>query len=184
MFKKLSNTSIETLFILFMWLSALSTFSYALLTNYLLNYSDILGLVSLVVLSLINTWKKEYTFYFLLGVLFIGMLNLFSFVYFFNYFIAFSSIVIQITPGIQIYSLVLFFTLITLRRQKIRHVIRLLSGTTEEDLVSHTEFRIAYYKKRFDKLSDEEIARKLASNLSEEAIIALHAIQYLRRKSD
>ena len=45
-------------FILFLWLSILSTFSFALLNNYLLNLSDILGLIALVLLSIVNVWKN------------------------------------------------------------------------------------------------------------------------------
>jgi hypothetical protein len=166
----------ENLIIIILWLCVLATFPYALLNNYVLLSSDILGLTGLTFLTTLSIYNPKLKFKGLMILLLLGLFNLVSFVYFFN--IAFSfGISTFLTPHIQLLSLILIVILVIKRANKFGAVWIKLFGQTEKETEQRKESLKNGFKSRFNKLTDEEIEKKLQNKLVEEARQALIEIQ-------
>jgi len=173
---------IENIIILILWVTIISTFPYALLNNYNLLLSDYLGLTGLSAVSLIAFYYPKMTFKALMILLLLGVFNIFSFIYFINLVLTFgfSSIV---TPGIQLFSLVLLLVLAYKKQVELSNLYKNLFGRTDEEIQQSKESLKNSFKLKFSTLSDTEIEIRLKNNLVEEARNALIEIHNERKKA-
>jgi hypothetical protein len=102
------------------------------MNNYDLYISDYLGLGGLVIATTISAFKPEKALVSVIILLLLGLFNLLSFVYFFNFVISFG-IVILVTPGIQLISLVLLIVLFIKEREKVSELYQQTFGETEDE---------------------------------------------------
>ena len=176
------DITIEKALILVLWLGAFITYSIALANDYLLYLSDKIGLVGLVIVTIINWKRQKHGLLSLSILLFMGMLNVASFVYFINIIFAFGYFNYPISPGIQLYSFLIFFILILVRRPIFLGWFKKALGTSDEK--SEDDFRasVERFKAKFKHLSDAEISLKLNQGLVEEARLALIEIRDERSK--
>ena len=170
----------ENLIIFLLWIGSLSTYTVALLSNYVLYNSDYCGLIGLTVVTLISILKPELTLKSLLVLLLLGVFNLVSFVYFFNLVFTFGFHV-WVTPGIQFISLLLLGVLFLKKGNKIGEIYRNFMGTSEQDLEQNKINEKNYFKTKFESLSDNEIDRQLENDLVLSALEALKEIKEERK---
>ena len=110
---------IEKWVIIILWTGMLVSFPIAFFGERGLYLSDIIGFISLAMVSLIFYFKKSAGLFALLILLFIGTTNVATFIAFWSYRISFNSVGQQLAPGIQLYSLIFFAALAVLRRPTI-----------------------------------------------------------------
>ena len=171
---------IELIILGLLWLCAIATYPIALVKNYNLFTSDYVGLIGLLIVTTIAFFRPDKLLVSLLALLFVGTLNLASFIYFINLTMAFG-FGSPITPGIQFLSLVLFAVLFFKRKKEIR---KLYKGTPEDIIRDQELAKLAVknqYKKRFERLTDKEIESKLQLDLVPEAKQALKEIAEERK---
>ncbi len=173
----MEKIKIEDIILSILWAGSAITYSIALVGGYQLFLSDFIGLAGMGVVTTIRLVRPALILNSLLILLFVGMLNVASFVYFFNLVISFGLLGTTITPGIQIYSLGLFWVLILFRRPIVLETLKGLIGSSDSQLLSERDQRIKNFKQRFSNLSNAEIEKRLNLNLSEEAIVALETIK-------
>jgi len=169
---KLKKTEIIILVIL--WTMSLTTYSIALLDNYVLFPSNYLGLVGLTLVSLVAYFKPEKSFESVVLLLILGLFNLFSFAYFLNF---------VVTPGIQLISLVFLGVLVVRKREEARELYKETFGRTKEEKVQSKQNSHDRFKRNFEQLSDEEIESKLQQDLVPEAISALTELKEERKNA-
>ena len=166
----------EIIILTVMWLSSLISYSIALAQGYNLFISDYVGLAGLTLVTVIGLLRPAKMLPGLFFLLILGTLNLASFIYFVNGVFSFGFMG-AVTPGIQLYSLLLIITLIVIRKREIKAVYRKYLGTTEEDKESSKRAQVDAFKRRFQQLSDSEIESKLNQGLVPEAVEALTEIK-------
>ncbi len=162
----LKSLKTETLILGILWLTIITTYPVVLFTDYAFHQSDLAGLVALLLVSIVSFLRKEIAFQLVLVLLLLGTFNILSFIYFFN---------LIISPGIQLYSLVLLGVLIYKRRSR----FTLKRELTPEKKKDRPNTRNRFLSK-FEKLSDTEIEEKLKQDLALEAKQALEIIQKQR----
>lgn len=172
--EKFKKTEIIILAIL--WAMSLSTYSIALLNDYDLFYSDFLGLVGLTTVTLITYFYSKISFQSVLILLLLGLFNLLSFAYFFNFVMTFNFSK-SVTPEIQLISLVLLTFLVVKKRKEVSRLYRDTFLQTEEDKEKAKQRAQNRFKTKFEQLSDREIETKLKQDLVPEAISALNEIK-------
>jgi hypothetical protein len=160
----------------------LLSFSIALMTGYSLYVSDAIGFIGLSAVTIIAYLKRSFLLPSLVILLFFGMLNIASFLYFINLTIAFSSFGTGITPGIQLYSLALFFVLALFRRPILIQWLKETAGISNEKRVGSFDKAVKFYKTKFEKLSEQELVRTSKLDLTEEARQALTEVFNERRR--
>lgn len=165
-----------------MWVSSIISYTCALLLNYQLYYSDYLGLSALTLVTAVSVLKKEWLLPSLFILLVFGMLNLVSFVYFINIVVHFGFFHKIYTPGIQFFSLILFFVLILFRRRIIIKQFANWFDLSDKNTES-SDNRKHYFLSRFEKLTLEEINKKLETPLVPEAIQALKELKEIKQAS-
>lgn len=167
-----SFSKTENRILLVLWISILITYPLAILSQYNLFLSDYFGLVALIIVTIIAMTRQIDLFPFVLILLLLGVFNVFSFVYFINIVFRFG-ISSFISPGIQLYSLILLIILIR-KRSTILHVfwIRFFGKSDQEKQQNKEKIR-ENFKIKFRNLSDEEINRRLKNDLVPEAKQAL-----------
>ncbi|MFC4874816.1 hypothetical protein [Negadavirga shengliensis] len=172
----------ENIIILTLWLTILSTYPYALLNDYNLFLSDYLGLAGLTIVTLIAFYIPKMTFKSLMVLLFFGLFNLFSFIYFINlvFTFGFASIV---SPGIQLLSLILLLILAFKRQGELGIIWTNLFGQTDEEIQQNKDRMKDSFKVKFINLSDKEIENRLQNDLVGEARKALIEIQNERKNA-
>lgn len=74
--------------------------------------------------------------------------------------------------------ILLIFTWIN--QEQIKPKVQSILGTTEEQILAESNSKISSFKKRFEKLSNEEIESRLNQKLIPEALEALKQIQLER----
>lgn len=158
-----------------MWLIMLSTYSYALLNNYVLFISDHLGFTGLCVATVIAFTKPSVFPKVMLFILALGSLNVLSFLYFYNIVFSFG-FGILISPGIQAYSLLVLIILITINRGLLTASMQFMAATTDEDLKEKQIVSRSIFQTRFEKLESHDLKRKLEDDLAPEARAAIEAI--------
>ncbi len=178
--EKFKKTEIIILAIL--WTMSLSTYSIALLNNYVLYTSDYLGLAGLTIVTLIAYFKPEKSFQSVLVLLLLGLFNLLSFAFFFNIVMTFGFSVLM-TPGIQLISLALLTVLVIKKRNEVGQFYRETFGQTEEEKEKARQSAQNRFKMKFEQLSDREIEIKLQQDLVPEAISALNEIKKERENA-
>jgi hypothetical protein len=77
-FRKTAMNKIKTeiLILVILWIVSLTTYSFALMNNYVLHTSDYLGLFGLIVVSTISYFRPEKLFGSILILLIFGLLNI------------------------------------------------------------------------------------------------------------
>jgi heme exporter protein D len=170
----------ELIILIILWVSSLTTYSIALLNNYILYTSDYLGLIGLTIVSIISFLKPEKALGSVMILLILGTFNLLSFVYFFNIVMTFGFSIL-VTPGIQLISLVLLTVLTIKKRKKVTELYRKTFGQTKEEREQTKLSAKNRFKSRFEKLTDKEIDSKLEQDLVSEAIEALNEIKKERK---
>ena len=123
--KKFKNT--EFMILAVMWISQLSTFTISMINEYQLVISDYLGFIGLLIVTIISVIRTDKALSSLLLLLFLGVFNILSFLYFFNVVVKFD-FSMMITPGIQLFSLLLLFILILRKKSKILHLYKTALG--------------------------------------------------------
>ncbi len=168
--KRLLN--IEYLILAVLWISSISTYSYALLNNYNLYNSDYLGLLGLIILTIYAFIKPNKIADPLLILMSLGLFNLVSFIYFYNvvFTFGFSNIV---SPGIQLYSLILLTILIIIKRERVYKIYQIFFGQTEKEMEQISQLQKESFMKSFKELTDKEINSRLQEKLVPEAREAL-----------
>jgi predicted membrane channel-forming protein YqfA (hemolysin III family) len=173
-------TKTEFVILLILWLGSLITYSIALINNYDLYVSDYLGLGGLIIATTISVFKPEKALVSVIILLLLGLFNLLSFVYFVNVVISFG-IVILVTPGIQLISLVLLIVLSIKEKEKVRELYQQTLGETEDEKENAKLNAKNRFKLNFEKLTDKEIDYRLEQGLVPEAIEALKEIKEERK---
>jgi Zn-dependent protease with chaperone function len=176
------KASVEDVIIVLLWAGMLLSFSIALMTGYSLYVSDAIGFIGLSAVTIIAYLKRSFLLPSLVILLFFGMLNIASFLYFINLTIAFSSFGTGITPGIQLYSLALFFVLALFRRPILIQWLKETAGISNEKRVGSFDKAVKFYKTKFEKLSEQELVRTSKLDLTEEARQALTEVFNERRR--
>lgn len=172
--KKLKQ--IEFIILITLWIGSLLTYSIALANNYILHMSDYFGLIGLTVVSIISFSKPEKAVCSVLTLLTLGLFNILSFVYFFNWVMTFGFSIL-VTPGIQLISLFLLVILIILKKKEVIEIYRNIFGQTEEDKkLNKLNIKIRFMNK-FKLLSDHEIDILLQNDLVPEAKEVLNEIK-------
>ena len=171
---KKSNRA-EIIILAILWTMSLTTYTIALLNNYVLYTSDYIGLLGLTIVTLIAYFKPEKSFQSVLTLLLLGLFNLMSFAYFINVVITFGFSVL-VTPGIQLISFGLICVLIFTKREKVIDFYRETFGQTKEQKELSRKNAQSQFKRKFEQLSDREIESKYQQDLVPEAISALNEI--------
>lgn len=164
---------VEKWVIALLWAGMLVSFPFNLFGGNGLYLSDIIGFSGLSLVSIIFYFKKSIGLPALLILLFVGTCNVATFTTLFNTQVTYSSLGRQLTPGMQLYSLVFFGALAVLRRPVILEGFQRIFGVSEQDREAEFENKIVYFKERFEPLDTDELKRKLNAGLSEEAVSAL-----------
>lgn len=171
---------IEFLILIILWILSITTYSLAYINGYSLYNSDYLGIIGLLIVSVFLLIRPDKALETLMLLLFLGLLNLISFVYFFNIVLTFG-ISGFVTPGIQLLSLILLTILIVKRRKKVFEIYQSFFGITENEKEKN-RYRIKEsFKTNFENLTDEEIDMRLQENLVPEAKEALTEIKNERK---
>lgn len=165
--------------LVFLWTVLLSTFCYALANNYLLFLSDKLGFLGLSLATLIIVRKPKISPEVLLCLLLPGVLNILSFIYFFNPIFSFG-ISILVTPGLQLLSIVLLVILLTGNRGLLSKSLQFILATSKEDLTSQSTATENIFLQKFEKFSNEELEKRLTDDLTPEAKSAI--VQILKSR--
>jgi hypothetical protein len=182
-FEKMNKLNqIEHLIIFTLWLTIFATYPYALLNNYNLFLSDYLGLAGLTILTAVSFYNPKWTFKGLLILLFLGMFNAVSFIYFVNVVLTFGFSTI-LTPGIQLLSFILLVILASKRIDKFSDFWKRKNGQTAQEITQLKQHSKQRFKLKFNRLTNEEIENKLKDSLVEEAKEALVEIQ-IKRTND
>ncbi|WP_416867860.1 MAG: hypothetical protein ACMVP2_11975 [Imperialibacter sp.] len=176
------KASVEDVIIVLLWAGMVLSFSIALVTGYSLYVSDVIGFIGLTAVTVIAYLKRSFLLPSLVILLFFGMLNIASFLYFINLTIAFSSFGTGITPGIQLYSLALFFVLALFRRPILIQWLKETAGISNEQRIGSFDKAVKFYKTKFEKLSEQELVRTSKLDLTEEARQALTEVFKERRR--
>jgi len=171
----------EILILVTLWIVSLTTYSIALINDYVLYTSDYLGLIGLILVSTISFFRPENLLGSILILLILGLLNILSFAYFINLVMTFN-ITLFVTPGIQFISLGLLIILIIKKPQKFIEYYRETFGYSEQEREETNHLTKERFKERFEKLSDEQIEINLKEKLVPEAIAALNEIKIERKK--
>jgi len=175
---KLKNT--EYIILAILWISLLTTYLIALFNGYNLFVSNYIGLFALTVATVFSLLKPKLVFESILFLLIIGLFNLASYLYFFNIVMTFGFSGI-VTPGIQLFSLILLCVLVFRERDKSKAIYKKLFRQTNEDKLQSKIISQNHFKLKFEKLSDKEIENKLKQDLVPEAIFALKQIREERK---
>jgi hypothetical protein len=170
----------EILILVTLWIVSLTTYSIALMNDYVLYTSDYLGLIGLIVVSTISFFRPEKLLGSILILLILGLLNILSFAYFINLVMTFN-ITLFVTPGIQFISLGLLIILIIKKPQRFIEYYRETFGYSEQEREEIKQLAKERFKERFEKLSDEQIEINLKEKLVPEAIAALNEIKEERQ---
>lgn len=173
---------LEKWIIIVLWVGMVVSFSLTLLAGYRLLLSDVIGFFGLITVSAISYFKKSLSLYALLILLFFGVSNMATFNSFFHEQVRYSSLGQELTPGMQLYSLIFFAILATLRRAQIIEGFKKILQVSDEDKEGEFDKNVLYYKTRFEDLETTEVERKLESDLSSEALTALQMILDDRNK--
>ncbi len=157
------------------WLGILIILSIliSLISNYTIDYKEYIGFV----LALIGTGlffiriisKKIYAVYTLV-IIILGISNIFSFSIYHLVF-TLNSLSFQIIPCIALCIYLYAF------KKDIKNIRKNITRENELSKVEQQSEQKANYKARFEKLSNEEIEKKLNQGLVQEAINALKEIQ-------
>lgn len=166
---------INLILFIILWLSVLGTFSYALANGYLLLFSDKLGFIALSIASLIIVRKPKISGEVLLCLLLPGVLNVFSFIYFFNFLVSFGFSAL-VSPGLQLFSIALLAILIKGNKGLLSKSIRFMLSTSQTDLEDQSTATTNVFLERFKKHSTEELKNMLYNDLSPEAKSAVMQI--------
>ncbi len=178
--KRLLN--IEYLILGLLWTSSLLTFSYALLKHYSLFTSDYLGLFGLLIVSIYAIIKPDKIVEPLLILLSIGLFNLMSFIYFYNVVFTFG-ISGLVSPGIQIYSLILLTILVIKKPKTVYNLFQTLFGQTIAEKEESTRQIKEKFKISFKELTEKEIDLRLKENLVNEAIEVLLELKEEKKRA-
>ena len=128
--KTLKRTEFIILYVI--WISLLSTLIISLINDYQLLTSDYLGMIGLLIVTIISVVRPAKALTSLLILLFISVFNIFSFLFYFNVVIKFN-LSMMMTPGIQLFSLILLITLALRKKNRILHMYNTSFGQTDED---------------------------------------------------
>ncbi len=175
--------TIESKIILTIWLLCIVTYVLALLNNFILQISNYLGLLGLIVVTIISYYKTELTTKSLFILLILGLFNIFSFIYFIDFAFVFRFLSI-VSPGIQGYSLILLIILLYNKREKLSNIYDKKFGQTSEEIDKEKLNSKNNFKQKFSQLTNEEIEKKLQQDLLPEAILALNELKEERIKGD
>jgi len=175
------KASVEDVIIVLLWAGMVISFSIALIAGYSLYLSDAIGFIGLMAVTVIAYLKRSFLLPSLVILLFFGMLNIASFLYFINLTIAFSSFGTALTPGIRLYSLALFFVLALFRRPILIQWFKETAGISNEQRIGSFDKAVKFYKTKFEKLSEQELVRTSKLDLTEEARQALTEVFNERR---
>lgn len=167
---------LEKWIIIVLWVGMVVSFSLTLLAGYRLLLSDVIGFFGLITVSAISYFKKSLSLYALLILLFFGVSNMATFNSFFHEQVRYGSLGQEFTPGMQLYSLIFFAILATLRRAQIIEGFKKMLQVSDEDKQSEFDKNVLFYKSRFEALETTEIEQKLQADLSEEALTALQLL--------
>jgi len=178
--KRFSTT--ENRILLTFWIFSIITYSFALFNNYSLFLSDYMGLTGLTFVTLISVFYPKIIFNSLLFLLTLGLFNIFSFVYFFNFVLTFA-IFSLISPGIQLLSLITLLVLFFKRKTEFRNLYISLFGRTEEEKKIDSENLKNSFKTKFSNMTDKEIELRLQDTLIEEARQALFELTNERKNN-
>ena len=171
---------IEIIILALLHIISIVNCSVALINDYILHASDYLGLLGLGIVTAVFYFKPNRSFHSILILLILGLFNLLSFSYFFNYVIIFDRSEL-FTPGIQLISFFFLIILVVSRHQKIRKLYRDAFTTTNEERRQAQLNLRQMFKSRFVNLSDHEIDQKLHEDLVTEAKEALSEIKKERK---
>ena len=142
-------------------------------TDYIFNGQQYIGLALLgVSLILFFTNRKTYKYIFGVTIL-LGLFNLIGFT---TSFVTMNFLFIPIQ--LIVIPILLIFTWIN--QEQIKPKVQSILGTTEEQILSESNSKISSFRKRFEKLSNEEIEIRLNQKLMPEALEALKQIQQER----
>ncbi|SDL08781.1 hypothetical protein SAMN05421823_104341 [Catalinimonas alkaloidigena] len=172
--------TLEWRILAFLWGIALLTYTAALVLQYQLYLSDYLGLLGLIIVTLTAFLNPPKLLIALLLLLLPGLFNLVSFAYFINVVFQFG-ISGLVAPGIQVLSLGLLILLVSKRRHKMLRLYQSSLGRTPHEATQQKQYQTQVFKARFEHLSDQEIERRLATDLVPEARAALLALQQERQ---
>jgi len=118
----------------------------------------------------------------ILILLFLGLFNLMSFAYFINVVLTFGFSIL-VTPGIQLFSLILLGFLVVRRRKELINIYHKEFGQTEEEIQQSKIESKNSFKNNFYSLSDYEIELRLKENIVPEAKQALIEIMEERNNA-
>ena len=151
-----------------LWLGALISYGLAAVEGYDLLFSDKLGLVGLVTITIIGRVKPILFSRSLFILLSLGSLNIVSFVYYINLVFSFG-FAGAVSPGIQVYSTLLLFALIQSHRGLFRAMTKFAFTSETNDLQSRKNQQFFAFYNRFEHLSCEKLRQKLDEDLVPEA---------------
>lgn len=170
----------EIIILLILWMLSLSSNGIALLNDYVLFPSDYLGMVGLFIVSTISFVKPERVLLSVIVLLILGLFNLVSFAYFFNWVFTFGFSVL-LTPGLQLISLIALVVLFVSKRSEVAQLYRETIGQTKEEKERVVQYSQNRFKAKFERLNDQEIDLKLQQRLVPEAMAALNEIKEERK---
>jgi hypothetical protein len=164
-FRKTAMNKIKTeiLILVILWIVSLTTYSFALMNNYVLHTSDYLGLFGLIVVSTISYFRPEKLFGSILILLIFGLLNILSFAYFINLVMSFNFTVF-VTPGIQLISLVLLIFLVIKKPERVIKYYRETFGYTEQEREQSRQLAKEDLKQDLRNFQTNKLNRTLQKN--------------------
>lgn len=177
--KKLLNT--EHNIIIVLWTLLLFSCSYALAKGYTITFDFYIGFIGLIVLSVIAFIRPKWLVVGLLLLLSIGIFNLASFLYFYNWYFSLGLGKLGI---IKFQLLSLFFLVILLIKSKslLAAIVSPIFKKNEAHKKSDELVLQEQFKQKFQHLSNREIQKRLGTKLVPEARQALLDILVEREK--
>ncbi|WP_375558672.1 hypothetical protein ACE193_13050 [Bernardetia sp. OM2101] len=145
----------------------------SLISNYTIDYKEYIGFILASVgtgLFFIRTISKKIYPIYTLVIITLGVCDVISFSIYHLVF-TLNSLSFQIIPCISLF--IYFYAF----KEGIKNIRKNISRESELSKTEQQSKQKADYKTRFEKLSDEEIEKKLSQGLVQEAINALKEIQ-------
>ena len=173
------NATIERVILWILILGAILSFGTSLLAGNSLLYTDYAGILAIFIAAVISFTKPEKSLGVLFIILVLGAFNLLGFVSFINlvFYIGKGGFV---SPGIQMYSLLLLIFLVQNRKTELKELYHKNFSQSEEDYIKSRELAKNSFLKKFENLSDAEVVERLSHDLIPEAKEALNEIKEKR----
>lgn len=146
-------------------------------TDYIFGARQHVGL-TLVLVSIILFFVNRRSYKYIFGIsLLLGLVSLIGFT---------TTILTMNFLGLPIQLIILPIIAIFawIHKEEIKPIIRGLTGRSEEQITSESKLKVKGFKRRFEKLSNEELDKRLNEKLVPEAIEALQWIKKERSEKD